>query len=415
VTRRALVAAALAVGLSASPAFGQSSKSYDVFGDEGSEPKAEEAEASSRVLVFVIPTSTLALEIGAAASSALADARKIEAVDPRGGLLPQVEAKRRRGVEAAVKASKAGLEALDRLELEGASSTLEQAVDVLGAELDLLGPPEREALDEALFGLAAMAMSNGQQRQAEAGFVALAFLSPNYQPDPERFPPNVVHRFEAVRMMREHRQTGSAIVETAPPGARVEVDGTPRGTTPLTVELADGLHLIAVARLGYGSAATLTPVRAQKTSRAIFDLEATPALEAVEGLSQGPELAQALERARTLHVSHLALLTMSPGDEPSIAGPWIDVRAAKTTADVRSVLPRDSHEAGARIAALIEAAEQARLRAPAAKVEASEEPLVERWWFWAAAVVAGAAVAGIAVAASHEGPRPPLNSHILGF
>jgi hypothetical protein len=409
VTRRALVAAGWVAGLIASPAFGQPDSGAHV-----------EPAPAGRVLVVLVPTATraddLAVEIGAATAQALGESRHLEAVDLRGGVLPEVEAARRRDVEGAVKAAKRGLEALERLELEGATSALEQAVDVLGAELDLLTAPERESLDEALFSLAAMAMSNGQPRQGEAGFVAVASLSPNYQPDPERFPPNVVHRFEAVRMMVQHRQSGTVIVETSPPGARVQIDGTARGPTPISAELADGLHVVAVRKLGYRSVATVTPVRAGKTSRAILDLEATPTKESLEALAQARDLAHALGPARALQVSHLALLTLSGEEGLSIAGSWIDVRAGKAIVVLpKTPIPGDPSQAGALIEKAIGSAEHALVATAPVPEPADESPLFEQWWFWAAVVAGGAAVAGVAVAASREGPRLPLNSHIRGF
>jgi hypothetical protein len=43
---------------------------------------------------------------------------------------------------------------------------------------------------------------------------------------------------------------GTLVVESAPPGAQVEVDGIQRGTTPVTLEVPPGSHRVALTRRG---------------------------------------------------------------------------------------------------------------------------------------------------------------------
>lgn len=67
--------------------------------------------------------------------------------------------------------------------------------------------------------------------------------------------------------------TGGLLVESRPPGATVTVNGTNRGTTPLTIEaLAPGSYRVGLALAGYQSFATTVRVVAGERTRAAASL-----------------------------------------------------------------------------------------------------------------------------------------------
>jgi hypothetical protein len=54
----------------------------------------------------------------------------------------------------------------------------------------------------------------------------------------------------AARHLMQTPPTGALVVNTNPPGAQVVVDGTQRGVTPLSIDLAPGKHVLAIAADG---------------------------------------------------------------------------------------------------------------------------------------------------------------------
>ncbi len=62
---------------------------------------------------------------------------------------------------------------------------------------------------------------------------------------------------------------GTLVVESTPPGAQVEIDGTQRGTTPVTLELPSGSHEIALTRRGITRRFTVAISPGEQTSQTL--------------------------------------------------------------------------------------------------------------------------------------------------
>ncbi len=71
-------------------------------------------------------------------------------------------------------------------------------------------------------------------------------------------------------------QEGAVVVESTPPGARVEVDGTERGATPLTLTLAAGEHHLKLSLEGYRPVAETVAVEGGGRVARTYTLEVAP-------------------------------------------------------------------------------------------------------------------------------------------
>jgi hypothetical protein len=93
---------------------------------------------------------------------------------------------------------------------------------------------------------------------------------------------------------------GTLVVESTPPGAQVEIDGTQRGTTPVTLELPPGGHELALTRRGI-------------TRR--FTVAVRP----------GEETTQALDWSQVRETGSLAVTTDPVGAKVSVDGKFVGV------------------------------------------------------------------------------------------
>jgi hypothetical protein len=82
---------------------------------------------------------------------------------------------------------------------------------------------------------------------------------------------DVTHNFE-MKPAETAAQVGRMSIVTDPPGARVAIDGQPRGTSPITVaNLATGEHTVTVTN-ALGSAERTVAVAADGTASVVFSL-----------------------------------------------------------------------------------------------------------------------------------------------
>ncbi len=94
-------------------------------------------------------------------------------------------------------------------------------------------------------------------------------------------------------------QTGRLVLETRPPGAQVEVDGQPRGATPLALDLSVGQHAV---RLRHEAE------------------ERTLSVNVTAGAQMTQYLELAAQSVSTPPVGHLTVITEPPGARVSIDG-----------------------------------------------------------------------------------------------
>ncbi len=76
-------------------------------------------------------------------------------------------------------------------------------------------------------------------------------------------------------------------VDTRPAGARVQVDGEPKGPSPVHAELPAGRHLLRVERAGFYPTAELIDVAPRKGARQSITLSATPTAASLNQIIAG--------------------------------------------------------------------------------------------------------------------------------
>src|SRR5262249_53590013 len=83
-------------------------------------------------------------------------------------------------------------------------------------------------------------------------------------------------RTEARRADAEALAMGTLEIEAKPVGARIAIDGSPKGQTPARFELSAGKHLVRVERAGYFPSAVLVEVPGGKEGAHSVALKSTP-------------------------------------------------------------------------------------------------------------------------------------------
>lgn len=390
-----------------------------------------------------------ALRISSKATRLLARAQGLEAGDPVSALDPKIDAERRADIKDGIESVDRGVLAFEDLELESAGAELDLAVNILLSHVDHLSATERDTLDMAMFALGTTTLFEGQGDLADKIFVAVASLSPGFEPDPDRYPSNVVSRFAEIRATVDSRPTGSMQITSNPPGAGVFIDGVFRGSTPLRVDaLADGQHAVILNRLCYRSFGTLAPVTAGRESRIDADLEPTEAAPTCDSITVAlaHDAPGAIALGRKLGFAKFAILAMKTTMASQTAsGLWIDVEAGRVLGEIQTVSIVSEPEVAATtvLGAIAQAVDEKSPpgEAPITDIPPSQAPppdapagdpvvlvepeepsgdpgIAQQWWFWAivGGVVVVAAAGSAAIAATTSGSDGPPNSgFILGF
>ena len=143
---------------------------------------------------------------------------------------------------------KVGRQALDDLDNVKATEAFTQALEAL-QQTDL--SRNFPALLEAWTMRAAGHATGGENGPAKKDIEAVVALSPRAEFTPTFFPPDLIKFAEAQRKFAANAK-GELLVRTEPTGARVWVDGTYRGVSPVTVAgLTLTKHFIAASEGGY--------------------------------------------------------------------------------------------------------------------------------------------------------------------
>jgi|GEM_PF-5734478 len=397
-------------------------------------PSEVNAESSFTVLVLRSVASgtriNLPLQDALAARVAQITEHKYVALDE--ALIPSIKTLRDQDISDALEASKTGLQALDKLELNNAGGDLDLAVNLLLGYSEFLTKEQSAQLYRSVFALGTVSMFEGKKDTAEAIFISLALTAPDYSPANDGYASNLVSMYRALKKNVETRETGSVEITSEPSGALVYVDERFRGVTPLKVEdLIDGQHVVRLKKMGFIPHGTLTPVNGGRNSRVQVDLEPTDAVKRLEEIvSEDRKNSESLITLGAIaDVSKFLFVQEKSGNEVSTtSGFWIDVKGRKIISQYTGLPPSSNPTSFATeiltALTLIKPLPlvQANLEAPAP----SSNPFVwpeftKKWWFWAivAGTVSAAAVGtSVAVAASDEVDGPPpvgLNQHILGF
>jgi hypothetical protein len=337
-----------------------------------------------------------------------------------------------------------GSEAANNFDLDGATSAYREALTLwesAAVHLSDLSP-----LVDCLFLIGAAETLNGRSRQARSTFQRVAALDPDYEPDADVHPPDIVSAFTEARNRHRRFGHGRLNVTSTPPGAAVYLDGAYVGPAPQRFDrLRPGVHYVTLRRDGYVEAGEQVFVRSRRVVNTDVTLEPmTAALDAGRVLAQAladPE-AQGVEAAVTAYGEQLGadvVMTVSIGPsgdqveaeisswrvsdgvrvETTTRGPWLvqDESGEAMTADLQSTLQDRLRQVPAVLAALAREEASSGADEDDSSRVASSTPVWRKWWFWTliTAGVAGAAVgAGFGIASALD-KEPSGGEVVISF
>ncbi len=141
----------------------------------------------------------------------------------------------------------------------GEGSRADEAVAALGAAAPALTPQD---VQRAFAAVSATRWTANNPGDAESAANKALAIDPGLAAPQVTVPPGYDELWERSRFSARDRARSSMDVSSDPPGARILVDGTPRGFSPTTIEgLSVGAHLVQGERVGYslaGAVMTLT-------------------------------------------------------------------------------------------------------------------------------------------------------------
>ncbi len=307
---------------------------------------------------------------------------------------------------------KEGKEAYDNLDMDAAIQKLTDGALYFIKHAESADPKQ---LAEVFVFLGAAELQNGKKADAHKQFLRAVTLDPRYQPDPKFFAADVQKAFSAALSENAGKQKGLTLVESAPAGATLELDGQALGLTPHpTLELTPGRHHLRATRPGYITAAKFPDIQPGGELDVRLELPPLPAFAASVDLAARltnrnnfdaqvlPP--QASQLARDLGARYLVLGTVASekGSNKVELQVW-DVQTGDRLREVKF----DADEFG-----IDKAVETITLwiSRPVAEVVVEAKPgegagVLKKPWLWVAvgAVVAGTAVGvGVAVAGQHK-------------
>ncbi len=140
---------------------------------------------------------------------------------------------------------------------------------------------------EALALTAGLAHARGEGDEARIALLDLLAVSPDYELDKRRFPQDFVDLRTTVQQSRSASLRGALTIKSQPPGARIYLDGEPKGFTPATVpNLPVGKHLLKLERPGFKMYGALVEVTLED-GEVSGALTPTPAYQAYDKVTAG--------------------------------------------------------------------------------------------------------------------------------
>ena len=89
---------------------------------------------------------------------------------------------------------------------------------------------------------------SGEAQGAINAFTRVLRLAPEFQLDPDYYPPGVRTDFDRIRERLQHAAKVRLEIRSNPSGADVFIDGLSKGTTPLALELLPGTYQVMLAK-----------------------------------------------------------------------------------------------------------------------------------------------------------------------
>ncbi len=308
--------------------------------------------AGPRVAVVAIGIDKLARSqqglIEAAAEEAVARSGRFTLVPLAEAYAPGDAKARAAKEQDAAGRVKEGLKAIDDLDNQKAT---ESATAALKALHDTDFARTFQKYLEALHLKAASYATGGENDKAKEEMDRLIVLDPGYTFSNTLFPPDLLKYAEQQRQKAQGAK-GELAVKTRPEGARVWVDGQPKGAAPVTVKgLAPGKHFVTAALGGYALTQEELPLGEQVVELKAADQ--SPAFVKAEDLVskdwQGAGRDAALKTlAKRLDVEQVLAFVAkksTAGAKVDVVGLRLDARDGHNWAYFATTLPMDDPKA----------------------------------------------------------------------
>ncbi len=324
---------------------GDASEAGASEGAQTSEPSQASSEASQTPTLAVLPAQAVGSgiqelvprRIGEMVRDRVSGDGRLDTL-PSFAVMQREEATRVRSTTAINEARKkytSGIGLIEAGEYQRAADTLQEAVDLLRANVADL--QNFDVLADATAKLAWAYYEAGYDFDARSYIKEYAHLRPDASLDQDEFPPELKTIFEEeVNKVRE-AGTSTLTIEANQEGATVYVDGVEKGKTPATVDVRFGAHYLVVkGEKGRWTSQILVRGRdTRETYEATLsqpervEVEEEPAYftqllsgiaDGIFGAELGPELAEFVEQSGA---DDVAWMTMQQRDGEFRAIPFV--------------------------------------------------------------------------------------------
>ncbi|HEY1101258.1 MAG TPA: PEGA domain-containing protein, partial [Myxococcota bacterium] len=186
----------------------------------------------------------------------------------------------------------------------------------------------------------------GDTAAANAAWARALALDPGFRVAPDAAP-RVKKAFDVVLKDYKVPALGKLTVYATTGAAEVWIDGVPRGSSPVTVEVPPGRHLVRVAREGYRAWGGAVDVKKNTEATAQAALKPTKLFAKLDELTgriaRNPESAENLtELSRLLKVDRLVVAVVgSEGEVANVVGVSVDAVSGRSLVRAEKSFPID--------------------------------------------------------------------------